>query len=80
MAKISISTKRVLAIALIGSGSLTLLFWAKLRLMTQVPRAAYAEPDAATPADPPAISPDQSDEPARVDSPELVDAQDDSGA
>lgn len=87
MAKISVSAKRVLAIALVGSGLLTLLFWAKLRLMTQVPRAAYAEPDSAVPTDQPsAVHDDKARDGAsaqprdrerdRDDSPELVDTED----
>lgn len=84
MAKIRMSAGRLLAVALVGGGALTLLFWAKLRLMTQVPRAAYAEPETTTgvdqaddsPAEPGTTRPA---DPASDDSPspKLVDASDD---
>ncbi len=35
------------ALVLVGGGiSVSLLFWAKLRLVTQIPRTTYAEPSA----------------------------------
>jgi len=37
-------SNRLAMIALVGGG-LALLLWAKLRLVTEVPRAAYATPD-----------------------------------
>ncbi len=38
------------ALVLVGGGiSVSLLFWAKLRLVTQIPRTTYAEP--ASPGD-----------------------------
>ncbi|MFG0327316.1 MAG: hypothetical protein ACF8SC_08660 [Phycisphaerales bacterium JB037] len=38
------------AVALVGGG-LALLLWAKLRLVTEVPRTAYAEPEVRADAD-----------------------------
>ncbi len=36
------------ALVLVGGGiSVSLLFWAKLRLVTQIPRTTYAEPASA---------------------------------
>ncbi len=63
------TTVRSITWGLVLTGSVALLIWAKLRLVTTVPRTAYADPDAVQ-VDPapagdqtPAQSPDQSPEP-----------------
>lgn len=83
MAKNRMTAGRLLAVALVGGGALTLLFWAKLRLMTQVPRAAYAEPKTIGGADQaddsrsdPDSTPQADPTPDESPSPKLVDASD----
>jgi hypothetical protein len=54
------TTVRSITWGLVLTGSVALLIWAKLRLVTTVPRTAYADPDAVQvdrPAQPPADAP-----------------------
>lgn len=47
MQRCACGMKRVVLVVALG-GAVALLLWLKLRMVTQVPRTAYADPKAAT--------------------------------
>jgi hypothetical protein len=63
------TTVRSITWGLVLTGSVALLIWAKLRLVTTVPRTAYADPDAVQ-VDQPQAPSEPSDQPGTTPTPQ----------